>query len=155
MSPNQTQSFLGDESAWPAAKAQMSDVQGLWGGRRIFVYGNGRVVVQSVAEEMYEQRYEFVLPAVEVRRLLGTCIEKDFMTIREDAGRMGIPDEAWREITLINAAGERRTVARWEGEKDSRFDAVYNELLHIEALIGNTEPIYSGPFEWEYVPEGF
>lgn len=44
---NRTQAFLGDESTWSAARVELSDVQWLWGGRRIFVPGTGYIVVQQ------------------------------------------------------------------------------------------------------------
>lgn len=150
---NQTQTFLGDETTWSAVHIELSDVQGLWGGRSIFVSGTGRVVVQVVTEGMYERRYEFALTEAEVRRLLQVCIANDLLTIRI-AERMGIPDEARPEIALVNAAGERWTLAKWQGVRNARFDAIYAGLLGIETLTRSLEPVYSGPFMWEYVPEG-
>jgi hypothetical protein len=60
-------------------------------------------------------------------------IENDFVTI-EPFERPGIPDEARPSITLANATGEQRTISKWAGVEDRRFDAVYAALLRLKAL---------------------
>ncbi len=67
------------------------------------------------------------------------------MTI-QPPDRPGIPDESRPTITLTNAVGETRTVAKWAGVVDDRFDAIYAAMREFETLTQHMEPIYSGPF---------
>ncbi len=143
---NPTQVFLGDETHWPAVSIELFDVQGLWGGRRIRVRDGGQMTVQIVQPGMIEQRYELRLSPFDFRQLLSTLIENDFVTLHP-AERPGIPDEARPTITVINAAGDKWTVAKWAGVEDARFGAIYAEFLRIEALTQSLEPVYHGPFE--------
>ena len=130
---NLTREFLGGETQWPAVSIELSDVQGLWGGRRIRVTGDRQMIVQIVERGMIERRYELQLSPSGFRRLLNVLIENDFVTLRPTE-RPGIPDEPRPTITVINAAGEKRTVAKWAGVKDERFAAIYAEFLRLEAL---------------------
>jgi len=151
---NQTQTFLIDESSWHAANIHLRDVQGLWGGRLISVSGAGRTTVQVISPAMVEHRYQFNLDEAQTWRLLSIFIQHDFVSI-ECTERMGFPDEARPTIMLINVNGQRCTISKWAGVQEPRFDAIYAELLEIEALTENPKPIYSGPFDGEYIPEGF
>lgn len=130
---NATQQFLGAEAQWPAARIELHDVQGLWGGRRIHVAGTQRVMVQRVESALRETRYEFTLRRAELKRLLDLFVENDFLTIRP-LERAGIPDEARPSIRLVNAGGEEWAVAKWAGVADKRFDTLYQALLQLEAL---------------------
>ena len=143
---NATRAFLGDEPQWRAARVELDDVQGLWGGRRIAVDGAGRLVVQVVEPGMWERRFELAVGADEWRRLVARLIENDFLTI-EPAERAGIPDEARPRLTLTNAAGDRRSVSKWARVKDGRFDAVYAALRRLEDLTVHLEPVHRGRFE--------
>jgi hypothetical protein len=142
---NATQQFLGDETQWPAARVELYDVQGLWGGRRIYVEGTKRVVAQLVEPTMRERRYEFALRQDDLKRLLDLFVENDFLTIRPPE-RAGIPDEARPSIRLVNEDGDEREVAKWAGVTDERFDRLYQALLRLEALAQEGEPVYRGPY---------
>ena len=141
---NATQNFLGGESLWSDARVELNDVQGLWGGLNISVAGTRRAVVQRVLPGMMELRYEFELDAAAWRRLLEVLVANDFVTIRP-AERPGIPDEARPRITLVNAANDRRSVAKWAGVEDARFEAVYRALMQVESLTGSLEPVRVEP----------
>lgn len=143
---NSTRAFLGDENQWPVATIELNDVQGLWGGRRIRVTDGGRLVVQIVERGLIEQRYELLLSLADIRQLVNVLIENDLLTLHPEE-RPGIPDEARPAITVINAAGERHSVAKWAGVKDARFAAIYAEFLRLEALTQSIEPVYRGPFQ--------
>jgi len=143
---NATRAFLGDEAHWSAARVELYDVQGLWGGRRISVAGPKQVVVRRVLTGRLERRYEFDLNADEWKRLLDSFVEYDFVTIKP-MERPGIPDEARPTITLVNVGGEKCVVAKWAGVKDERFDAVYSAMMRLEAFTAHLEPVYSGPYD--------
>ena len=144
---NSTRDFLGDETQRAAASMELYEVQGLWGGRRIYVESNKRAVVQLIQPNMLEHRYEFALEENEIKRILDLFVENDFLTIKANE-RPGIPDEARPRITLVNAAGEKWAVSKWAGVKDDRFDRIYQALLRIERFAQTIDPVYSGPYKF-------
>jgi hypothetical protein len=143
---NATQDFLGDETQPAAASIELYDVQGLWGGRRIYVEGTRRAVVQLIQPGMLERRYEFAPGDDDIQQILDLFVENDFLTIKPNE-RPGIPDEARPRITLVNAAGVKWAVDKWAGAKDERFDAIYRALLRLEELTKTLDPVYSGPYK--------
>src|SRR5689334_22629249 len=153
-SANETQIFLGNESQRATASIELVDIQGLWGGRRILVSGSRKVVVQRVLRGQLEKRFEFELSVDEWNQLLNLFIEQDFLTI-SPIERPGIPDEARPGISLVNAHSDKRTVSKWAGVKDERFDTVYAALMHFEALTVHLEPTYSGPYNPYASPDRF
>src|SRR5258707_13896197 len=143
---NATRTFLGDESRWSTASIELYDIQALWGGLRLYVAGPGRVIAQRVLPGKVERRYEFELGAGEWKRLLDLFIENDFLTIKP-LERPGIPDEARPSITLVNARGDKRLVAKWAGVNDERFDSLYSALTRLETFTTQLEPVYNGPYQ--------
>ena len=141
---NATQTFLGEGTGRDAARVEMRDVQGLWGGR-IIAAEREKAVVRIIGRGMAERRFEIGLGQEEWNRLLDALIENDLVTIQPEE-RMGIPDEARPSITLVNAAGERHTVEKWAGVKDARFEAVYAAITRLEGLTQGIEPVYNGPY---------
>jgi hypothetical protein len=141
---NATAAFLGEGAQTAGARLELSDVQGLWGGRRTRVDG-GRAVVRVVSPGLSVHRCEFGLEPGEWQRLLDLLVEQDFLTIRPPE-RLGIPDESRPAITLVNTKGEEWTVAKWAGVKDVRFEAIQAALLKLEAMTAGLEPVYTGPY---------
>lgn len=145
---HKTKDFLGDEMQRAAARVELYDVQGLWGGRRIYVEGARRLVVQLIQPGNLERRYEFAPAAADIKWLLDLFVENDFLTIKPSEPP-GIPDERAQILTLINAAGDKWAVAKWAGVKDERFDALYRALLRLEETTKTIEPVYVGPYKIE------
>lgn len=143
---NATRTFLGTEPQWSAARIELDDVQGLWGGRAILLEGAGRVVVRLIQPAMLEHRYEFVLGEDERKGLLDLFVENDFLTIKPGE-RPGRADEARPTLILVNAAGESWRVAKWAGVKDERFDALYAAIAQLETYTQHLAPTYSGPHQ--------
>ncbi|MCL4304127.1 MAG: hypothetical protein KJ077_51055 [Anaerolineae bacterium] len=148
---NTTGIFLGPKAAWPGASLELDAVQGLHGGRRIFIYGTGQALVQIVAPGQHEQRYEFKLARAEVRRLLQLCIEHDLVTIKP-ADRPGQPDEGRPTLKLGNDIHRFAIVSKWAGVTDPRFDAIYAALLQLETRVQDLTPTDSGRFDRYYKP---
>lgn len=143
---NETKEFLGDESTWDKIQIELKDVQGLYGGRNMFISGSGEVVVEIVKpnppKSLLTHKYQFMLSDSEINRLINMFIEKDFLTIIV-SNRKGIPDESKPEIKLKNANGEGHSVAIWAGdlEENKRFADIYQELLMIEKRTENLKPL--------------
>ena|SRR5258708_1729519 len=143
---DQTSAFLGPKPHWATASIELSAIQGLWGGRNIYVAGPGRVVVKLVGSGMLERRYQFDLDAAEWTFLLAAFVEKEFLTIRPPE-RAGLPDEARPRISLVNAGGERHSVSKWAHVRDERFEGLYSRLIHLDKLALQLKPVYMGPYD--------
>lgn len=126
---NATAKFLGPESDWAKCKLALRDVQPLSGGRDVTVDGSGECTVRLV-EKGAEKRFTLKLAQEEVAALRRMCIRSDLAELKI-AERAGVPDEAHPEISLTNAAGETRKVAKWANDKVPAFDKVYVVLVGI------------------------
>ena len=148
-----TESFLGDDRTSPNVRMSLSELHGLWGGRAITVFGTGKTIVRIAPIPQHERRYELLLSDREVRDLLATFIENDFLTIVFPPRPFIYPDEGEATITLTNSAGEERSVCRWNNDPMNRqFEAVYTALRAVERRTEGLEPVYEGPFDYEYTP---
>lgn len=143
----------------PLRSVVLRDVQGLWGGHALWAWDEGKVVVQVVGKTpmgrtgLWEKRYERKLTAdqwAEIERLIGA---HHFLTL-EVKDRYGEPDEPRPSITVVTRDGVRRKVAKWAGDEHTDFDSLY---AHLRGLCDGVEgqPIYEGPFDWDWRPEGF
>jgi hypothetical protein len=130
---NATARFLGDPSGWVAARVELADIHGLWGGCDVALAGDGRCVITRVRLPGYPDGTEVrQVGAATARRLLEQCIAQDFVTIRFPSRPFIVPNEAHPQVTLINAAGVRQVVVCWANDpKDPRFEAIYAALLSL------------------------
>jgi hypothetical protein len=142
MADNETARFLGDPSTWAGARVELADIHGLWGGCAVALAGDGQCRVIRVRLPGYpDGTVERHLGAAAARALLVQCIAHDLLTIRFPPRPFIVPDEAHPEITLVNAAGERRMVGRWANDPaDPRFEAVYGALRALAQRIDQTTP---------------
>jgi hypothetical protein len=112
------------------ARVELRDVQGLHGGRDIDVEADGvwalRVVTPGGRTTNKPGRLAGGMATLE--KLIQ---QHDFfgLTIPH---RLGIPDEAHPEISVILKNGSRRTVGKWAGDSHAGFDAIYRWLLRLE-----------------------
>ncbi len=160
-SVNETTVFLGSESMWHDIQIELKDVQGLWGGRNIFISGSGRAIVQVVNPEpekglgLFEKRYALSLNDSEVKKLINAFVENDFVTI-DIKDRPGVPDEARPEIILVNPKGEYCKIAKWANDQNERFDQIYQQILLIQNQTEDLSPVLESKWNWEnFMPEGF
>ncbi len=145
-----TAAFLGPVDRWHNAQLSLQDVQGLWGGREVYV-SSIRIIVRKVSRGMIERRAEFV-EDVAAHALFQLCIETDLLTIEVES-RPGLPDEACPTLVLTNEAGRQHTVSKWLGQKVERFDRIYTALLALEKKADSIQPIYEGPLEAGWTPD--
>jgi len=137
------------------ARLALSDVQGLHGGRNLYVDGNGDAVLQQVSVRMREKRYRRTLPAAELAELYALIGKHRFFAIRIPQ-RLGIPDEALPTITITLAAGQQLSIAKWDTDRHPDFDAIYSRLLAIGKSVAKANvPIHRGAFDGEWRPKGF
>lgn len=145
---NLTRAFLGDEISWEFTRIILRDVHGLWGGRNIFIEGNGYVLLQRVSPAQEELRYEFELSHGLITSLLVRFIEHDFLGIHFPETELSA-DEAITSITLINHLGHSFQLVKPAVVEHAGFSSIYEELLRIEASAQILEAIYYGPYAGE------
>lgn len=144
------------------SKIVLLDVQGLWGGRDLWLSSNGtgmcRVVDQSgdtANPGLSEKRYRLAISQTEVDALRSVLGRWDFATIKSSS-RPGIPDEARPRIYLDD--GNKVNVAyRWMGDikKGDAFQEIYVALKKVVQAAAKGNPVHSGALNWKWYPEGF
>jgi len=163
--------FLGAAALWscdappsnpqvPLLECALLDVQGLWGGRNLWIREDGSAVLQVVTPPppgksgLWEKRYEF-----KVDRERWSCFETlvglhDFLDlkIRE---RPGVPDEARPTIRVVPKSGPAVEVCKWANDKEPRFDPLYQFLLGICRSGETGKPAAEGAFDHAWRPPGF
>ncbi|MDJ0752344.1 MAG: hypothetical protein QNJ45_02420 [Ardenticatenaceae bacterium] len=132
---NDTAEFLGHRFSWSKAQFSLEDVQALHGGVKVSILSWGDYFVHQIAPDGEKISYKIPISSAERDYLVNLFVEQDFVTIKPQE-RMGIPDEARPVITLRNSKGRERTVSKWAGEKNERFDELYQAL---KALAAQTE----------------
>ena len=155
---NATQQFIGlNESGWNQYKIELSDIQPLFGGRRILIDGgSGYLFLQTVrpCKQGLEQKiYTFWLAKDELNKIIGAFFENDFLALN-DTAKKGMPDQATPKIILENFMGKMHSVWNWappvqsaDSSADDRFHAIYGTLLRLETRAHETlEPVNSGPY---------
>ncbi len=150
-----------DRSATPPppdslASVALYDVQGLYGGRNLYLTGEGTLLVSTVTPGLREQRHRLQLPAADVaalERLLFDAHPIGAIAIPE---RMGVPDEARPALRVTTRAGAEREVAKWANDVHEDFDALYRALLALETrAVEEGERVFDGEFSWDWRPDGF
>lgn len=125
---------------------ELLDIQGLYGGRNVFVSKEGPVLaslVESPKEErgLIEKRYIYNLDSQSFRNLVHEIIDNyNFLNLKIK-DRMGIPDEARITINLTDKNGKTYSLSAWDQDgmdpityqkSDKRkFDSVYVLLRNL------------------------
>lgn len=125
---NQTAQFLGDNHA--LASIVLNDVQALYGGHTLSVSGSGQVMAAQIKPGGQTTNGSLQLTPAQTAALFQLVIDHDFLTMRISE-RPGSPDEARPQITLSNTTGQQRTISKWHGVANGRFDPIYTRLLQL------------------------
>jgi hypothetical protein len=149
-----TAAFLGPPETWGAASLSLSDAHGLWGGRRLFLAGDGSVLVQSLSPAQREARHALQLTPEEALALFKACVTGNVLALTF-ALRPIIPDEVLTTLTLVNAGGEGRQVHKWSADRHAAFEDLYAALLEVEARALREPCLYHGPADFEFQPAWF
>lgn len=137
---------MGRNHLQKSAVLTLEDVQPLFGGMRVTLYGDGKIkVVRSErGGERLAWEWEDRGRVGVVWRLL---LAEDFLTI-EPEERPGQPDEARPSLTLRNHFGKSHTIAKWAGVQSPRFDRIYQALLAIADAANTREPLPQREIPW-------
>lgn len=136
-------------------RLMLRDVQGLEGGRNVYVAADGSVTVQVVTPTetgLAEKRYEFQLSDDQRKALLKLLDQHPLAKVRIPMPP-GIPDQARPEITLQRSGGRITTVAKWDDQRHPDFDAIYAYLLGLEKAAQQKKPVRDGSYDPDWWPE--
>jgi hypothetical protein len=133
----------------------LRDVQGLYGGRNIYVFPDGRVVAQIVTPTetgLHERRFNMMLTKDQQESLRRLLSQHSLSRIHIPL-HPGIPDQARPEITAIYSDGTAITVAKWDDDRHPDFDALYDHLLYFTRQTEKMKPVWEGRYDHEWQPE--
>ncbi|MBN1997141.1 hypothetical protein JW935_06285 [candidate division KSB1 bacterium] len=135
------------------------DVQGLWGGRDLWIAADGtaysRVVVRPEEGQsgLQETRYQFKVSDQQISALHKLFRDHRFCSIHTE-DRYGIPDEA-RPAIYIRAGTQACGVAKWANSQHQGFDSIYAFLLGIAENGLQGKQISYGTYNWQWKPPEF
>ncbi|MBI5724220.1 MAG: hypothetical protein HZA50_09705 [Planctomycetes bacterium] len=133
-------------------RVRLLDVQGLWGGRNIFMNADGSAVIQIVGKGMMEKRYEVKLAPEKIREFEKLLAKHDFFNIKIDV-RPAIPDEGCPAITVRLSSGRKGCIAKLSGIKNPDFDAILQWLLDLAQTTKDAKAVYEGKYEGKWRPQ--
>lgn len=151
MSFNATETFLGPAAGRAAARCSLYDIQGLWGGQALYVWGGGRALLRRVSRGRQEERFDASLPPDEINRLWAAFIAEDLAALEIET-RPGIPDEAYPVICLYNPAGGKLARGKWARQVAPGFDRLLAALNSAATLAAGGRLVYTGDADWDFRP---
>lgn len=136
----------------------LRDVQGLWGGRDLWIKGNGKAIVQFVGRAGRVSggkaaRYAFTVPPADMKALRNHLKTQRFFAITTKK-RPGVPDEA-RPIIYVRTGGRAAAKAQWANDKHPQFDAIYQLLLRIAKSGRSGKRLGMSKHDFGWSPAGF
>lgn len=137
-------------------RVMLRDVEDLNGGQNVYVYDDGRVLVQVVSpaqgkQGLQERRYAWKLDAkrlVELRQLLDKHPPREM-----NLSRPGIPGEVQVEIEVISKSGAHIRMRQWADDAQSDFGALHTYLLRTARETKKRKPVREGAYDQDWRPE--
>lgn len=137
------------------------DVQGLFGGRELWVYPDGKAIARLVRvpqsektkSSFEETRYEFIFSQKQNTQLLYLIKKHHFFSMKTK-DRYGVPDEA-RPIIYIKSGSKTHSVGKWDNDQHKDFDPVYQYLLQIIQSAKSGKKTYDGDYDPSWQPKNF
>jgi hypothetical protein len=135
------------------------DVQGLWGGRDVWISMDGKAVCRLVTRPqkgqsgLQETRYSFEL-SKEQLATLAECLKKHNFLAIKTTDRYGVPDES-RPVIFVKSSEGTHAVAKWANDKHKDFDPIYESLVKIAESGTKGTEIGQGSVERGWYPNGF
>lgn len=134
------------------------DVQGLYGGRNIWITSDGQITFQKVSipeknsdqQHLIEKIYTWQLNSDEIANL-NTIIANANLKNLEIPKRLGIPDEA-HPIIFVRENDNEYHVMKWANDMNERFDSVYMHLMKLSSTHKNIKEKTSGKYRGESPP---
>ena len=135
-------------------KVVLRDVQGLFGGQDLWVFSDGRVIVQVVTSPSDTRgmlRYEMQATPLELDSIQALLDQHHFSDLKIETSK-AVPDEAHPEITVEYKSGPSHAVMKMANEKNADFDAIYDQLRALVKRASATKPVFEGAYDWTWKP---
>lgn len=133
------------------------DVQGLFGGRELWLAADGSAHARVVGPPapgqamLGERRFTFTVGPGELAELARLLARHDLTKMRTP-NRYGVPDEA-RPVVCVQAGRKIHAVGKWANDAHAEFDAIY---LFLTRLVNREAQAAAGEGKWDgEVPPGF
>lgn len=149
----------GSTEPVPIKSVILLDVEGMQGGRNLWLSSDGTAIVQVVGhltgagglpEKRYRVRFDKTA-ATEAERLVGAHRFLD-LNLRL---RVGEPGGGHPRITVLTKAGGRSTSIKREHDREPDFDPLYWHLLNLAHQLDGADLIHESVFDWDWHPDGF
>jgi hypothetical protein len=136
----------------------LRDVQGLWGGRDLWIRGDGKAWVQFVGRAGKvpgngRLRFELTVPPARLRALQKEVEAQRFFAITTRK-RYGVPDEAL-PLIYVRLGNREAAKTKWANDPHPRFDALYQALLRIARTGRSGRKLAVMPTPGDWSPAGF
>lgn len=135
----------------------LDDIQGLFGGRALYVAGDGAVALRVVRPEergLRERRFEARWPGERMGELQELLARHGVATMVVPE-RPGIPDEALARLRVRWRSGREHEVSKWESDRHAGFDEVYGRLMGwLEESAADGRPTFEGAYDSAWSPPG-
>lgn len=145
---------------FPLRGLSLRDAEGSAGGRNLYLRGDGTCVLQIVSPPkegqagLRERRFEFRLVAQDWEELVKLFETHRFFEIRIPE-RTGTPGEGRATLAVDLWTGESATAAKWRGDLQAAFDAIYAWILARAATASSGRPRVEGAYDPAWRPAGF
>lgn len=126
-------------------------VQGLYGGRNIWITKDSNITVQKVDvsgtrnEGLVEELYQWQLSKEQLNELSNSIKKADIKNLKIPK-RLGVPDEAYNLLYVRDAQGNTSTHFKWDDDLCFGFDLVYDLLIHIASDVQNHQAYSTGKY---------
>lgn len=135
-------------------RVALFDVQGLFGGRNLFIDEHGKATAVIVAPGMTEARHAIQLEKSELAELRALLRRHGFFAIGIKK-RPGVPDEAHPTIAVALPGGPTRSVGKWANDTHPDFDPIYGWLMALQKRVQKVPPSRKGRYDPHWRPRGF
>jgi hypothetical protein len=155
--PSGTPSTSGKQAtaaSKPFKKIVLRDVQGLLGGQDLWIFADGRMVVQIVkspGSPAGMQRYEMSLTGTALGITADVLDQSHFSTLNIPV-KLVVPDTAIATITVEYSDGTSHTVESAVKGDNADFNRVYSHLLGLVHAVGDLHPDFEGKYDWNWQP---
>lgn len=147
-------SWADDKTKVEMTYLSLKDVQGLFGGRNIYINSQGMVWVQVVDKNRMEKRFQFQMNPQKLNEINLILSKNNYLKFKTNQ-RMGVPDEAYPVLKVLLTTGEINEVGKWAGDEHPQFDAIYNWLILKVVPPYQSKTIYEGSYQNNWSPPGF
>jgi hypothetical protein len=135
----------------------LHDIQGLYGGRALYIRPDGSVIVQVVESRepdgLEDARYEGALDAGARTRIVEALTAADFRNL-DVPDRLGVPDEARAVLVVRYADGVVHRAAKWQDDEHAEFVRITTVVMEVARMITASSAPMRVPFDWEWRPSG-